>query len=69
MKTIRRIYDAMPTLLPIPKALVKRKVEVVFRPLEKDEERPVSHDWIGKWAGEPIVRPEQGIFENREPLR
>ncbi|MFP4349747.1 MAG: hypothetical protein ACOC23_06690 [Thermodesulfobacteriota bacterium] len=76
MDAVRRIYKKLPGKIDAPKSLKNRKVEVIMLPLEEDNafidiSRPevdTIKEFIGAWKGEPIIRPDQGEFEIREPL-
>lgn len=76
MDTVRRIYKKLPGKIDAPKSLKDRKVEVIMLPLEEDNEfldnsrKKVDtiKEFIGSWKGEPMIRPDQGEFEVREPL-
>ncbi len=77
MNVVRQIYDNLPETIKAPNALKNRRVEVIMLPL--DEEIELEKDtlksyraideFIGAWEGEPLVRPNQGVFESRELLK
>lgn len=61
-------------IVEIPTNLKNRLVEVILLPLDiekstLDRRSYSSLDrFAGAWAGEPLVREEQGIYEAREEL-
>ncbi len=70
MDTNRKVRQLLPASISLPDVLKDRNGEPVLRPVE-DEERwiPTFHSrWIGRWHGEPLVRPEQGNPEMRNPF-
>lgn len=77
MNVIRKIYEAIPSTIQIPSSLKNRKVEVILLPL--DDEQPsvkttktkskAIDNIIGAWKGEPLTRPDQGEYENRESFK
>jgi hypothetical protein len=80
MTVIRQVYEKLPETIVTPAALKNRRVEVIMLPLDEADaefEKPNSlkkqknpiEEIIGAWEGEPLVRPDQGIFELREVLR
>ena len=77
MQTVRRIYENLPKVIRVPDALKNRRVEVILLPLDDvPATSPGPHkgknpieDFIGAWKGKPLVRPEQGEYESREPLQ
>jgi len=78
MNVVRKIYESIPGIIRIPSALKNRRVEIIMLPLDDDRlpEKPKIYrkanpidEFIGAWDGEPLVRPEQGEFENRELLK
>jgi hypothetical protein len=66
--------------LDIPLGITDKEVEimVIYQPLETSTQQktPEQSGWmpgffeevIGGWVGEPLERPEQGDYENREQL-
>lgn len=73
MDGIRKIYEKIPSSIEIPAFLKDRRVEVILLPLDesncKNEIKKESlESIIGAWQGDPLLRPEQGDLENREPL-
>ncbi|MCG6134815.1 MAG: hypothetical protein MET45_09135 [Nostoc sp. LLA-1] len=66
--------------LDIPVGITDKEVEimVIYQPLETSlqQKTPEQSGWIpgffeeviGGWVGEPLERPEQGDYENREQL-
>ncbi len=75
MQTVRKIYERLPKVIRVPDALKNRRVEVILLPLDDvPATSPGPHkgknpieDFIGAWKGKPLVRPEQGDNETREP--
>ena len=66
--------------LQVPVGITNAELEVmvIVQPLVQPEvETPAYTGWlpgffeevIGSWAGEPLVRPEQGEYEVRENLK
>jgi len=63
-------------VVEIPNNLKNRLVEMILLPLDgekygqTDEERTAStlKRFAGAWAGEPLVREDQGDYETREEL-
>ncbi len=77
MQTVRKIYENLPKVIRVPDALKNRRVEVILLPLDDvpatspgpcKGKNPIE-DFIGAWKGKPLVRPEQGEYESREPLK
>jgi hypothetical protein len=77
VKTVRRIYERLPKVIRVPDALQDRRVEVILLPLDDAIEtfpegrnsKNSIEDFEGAWKGKPLVRPEQGKCDAREPLR
>ena len=78
MNVVRQIYDNLPETIKAPKSLKNRRVEVIMLTLDEEIESQKADgpkkdcqidDFIGAWTGEPLVRPDQGEFEDREPLK
>lgn len=77
MNGMRKIYENLPAMIPCPEHLIDRRVELILLPLDEDEairsDRqkviPSLDELIGAWQGEPLTRPEQGDFEDRELLQ
>lgn len=63
-------------VVEIPNNLKNRLVEMILLPLDgekygqSDDERTASplKRFAGAWAGEPLVREDQGDYETREEL-
>ncbi|MEW6235503.1 MAG: hypothetical protein AB1656_08970 [Candidatus Omnitrophota bacterium] len=76
MNVVRKIYENLPAVILIPDHLKNRRVEVILLPLDEEEsDKPQTSKtanpadkFIGAWQGEPLVRPEQGSYEEREAL-
>lgn len=74
MEAMRKIYRQLPDTLKMPKDLQRRKVEVILLPLDADKpSKPCSNSvssplarFAGAWAGEMLVREDQGEYEVRE---
>jgi hypothetical protein len=74
MEAMRKIYRQLPDTLKMPKGLQRRKVEVILLPLDtgkpfKAASNSVSSTlacFAGAWAGEMLVREDQGVYEVRE---
>ena len=77
MQTVRKIYENLPKVIRVPDALKNRRVEVILLPLDDIPATPPGthksknpiEDFVGAWKGRPLVRPEQGEYESREPLQ
>jgi len=76
MQTVRKIYENLPKVIRVPDALKNRRVEVILLPLDDVSATPRAHqsrnpieDFVGAWKGKPLVRPDQGEYETREPLQ
>ncbi len=78
MNAVRKIYENLPPTIKTPVSLKNRRVEVILLPLDGDADSGRSKalkkaypidDFIGAWKGERLVRPDQGDFEVREPLK
>ena len=63
-------------IVPIPRSLKHRMVEIILLPLDTDSSRtegfnaggsPLVH-FVGAWVGEPLARDEQGSYEVRGEL-
>ena len=76
MEAVRKVYRQLPDILKMPKDLQHRRVEVILLPLDVEQGsrtgskvtlRPLS-SYAGAWAGESLVREDQGAFEVREEL-
>lgn len=52
----------------VESAVTKRK-NILSKLIDIAEDLSIDHDWIGKWQGEPLTRPDQGKYEIREPLQ
>lgn len=68
--------DMLEGIVKIPRSLKHRLVEVILLPLDtetsieegyKTEVSPLER-FAGSWAGEPLIREEQGAYEVREEL-
>jgi hypothetical protein len=77
MDAVRKIYKNLPDTIKTPNGLKNRHVEVIMLPLDDNEVTKADHggkranpieEFIGAWEGEPLVRPDQGEYEEREPL-
>jgi len=76
MNVVRKIYENLPAVIPIPDHLKNRRVELILLPLDEVEaDNPQAsktanplEQFAGAWQGEPLVRPEQGTYEEREAL-
>jgi hypothetical protein len=77
MQTVRKIYENLPKVIRVPDALKNRRVEVILLPLDDVPATPPGpyegknpiEDFVGAWKGKPLIRPEQGEYETREPLQ
>ena len=77
MQTVRKIYENLPKVIRVPDALKNRRVEVILLLLDDVAAAPPGmhksknpiEDFVGAWKGKPLVRPEQGEYESREPLQ
>jgi len=77
MEAMRKIYQQLPDTLRMPKNLKHRRVEVILLPLDTekiphiDTKAAVSPlaRFAGAWAGELLVREEQGAYEVREEFK
>lgn len=77
MEAMRKIYRQLPDSLMMPKNLRHRRVEVILLPL--DAEKSLQADvnpavsplarFCGAWAGELLVREDQGSYEVREEFK
>lgn len=77
MTPVRQIYENLTKTIITPVFLKNRRVEVIMLPLDeaadkfkkpksrKKQKNPIE-EIIGAWEGEPLVRPDQGIFENQK---
>jgi hypothetical protein len=77
VQTVRKIYESLPKVIRVPDALKNRRVEVILLPLDDVPEtspgpykgkNPIE-EFVGAWKGKPLVRPEQGEYEERELLQ
>ncbi len=78
MNAVRQIYENLPPSIKTPASLENRRVEVILLPLDGDvapgklktlkKQHPID-EFIGAWKGERLVRPDQGDFEAREPMK
>jgi hypothetical protein len=77
MEATRKIYRQLPDTLRMPKNLKHRRVEVILLPLDKEKDShidsntavsPLAH-FAGAWAGELLVREDQGAYEVREEFK
>ena len=71
------LSDKLEGIVNIPKNLKHRMVEVILLPLEIEPARrrvdktggsPLTV-FAGAWAGEALVREEQGLYEKREEFK
>ena len=77
MQTVRKIYENLPKIIRVPDALKNRRVEVILLPLDDVSATPPGahqsrnpiEGFVGAWKGKPLVRPDQGEYETREPLQ
>jgi len=75
MNIVRQIYKKLPERIKTPAVLKNRHVEVIMMPLDEETELKSrknlnqTDEFIGKWEGEPLIRQEQGDFENRESMK
>jgi hypothetical protein len=78
IKEIREVVDG-PISIDMPASLFHRKVEVIVIPLDEissDDNFIAGNAWpygffektAGCMAEDPIRRPDQGEYEQREPL-
>jgi hypothetical protein len=76
MNVVRKIYENLPAVIPIPDFLKNRRVELILLPLDEDEshksqvrnlKNPID-EFLGAWQGDHLVRPEQGSYEEREEM-
>ncbi|MCP4105636.1 MAG: hypothetical protein GY749_08885 [Desulfobacteraceae bacterium] len=78
MNAVRQLYENLPKVINVPDVLKNRRVEVIMLPLDEEDKpekqntrrkmNPID-EFIGAWGGEPLVRPDQGEYEIREPLK
>jgi hypothetical protein len=76
MEAIRKVYRQLPDTLKMPKNLQNQRVEVILLPLDsvsksrsaKSKTSPIAC-FAGAWAGEILVREDQGNYELREELK
>ena len=77
MEAMRHIYKQLPDTLKMPKNLRHRRVEVILLPLDAETRSgadskaavsPLSR-FAGAWAGDLLVREDQGIYEIREEFK
>ncbi|OGU10775.1 MAG: hypothetical protein A2075_06375 [Geobacteraceae bacterium GWC2_58_44] len=72
------LSDKLEGIVTIPKSLKHRMVEVILLPL--DTEQPIRRRidktdssplvlFAGAWAGEVLVREDQGLYETREEFK
>lgn len=75
MQTVRKVYEDLPKVVRVPDALKNGRVEVILLPLDDipvttpgtyESKNPIE-ELVGAWKGKPMVRPEQGEYETREP--
>lgn len=78
MIAVRQIYKNLPDTIKTPDGLRNRHVEVIMLPLDEAEASKADRvmkkpnpieEFIGAWEGEPLVRPDQGEYEEREILK
>lgn len=77
MEAMRKIYRQLPDTLKMPKGLQRRKVEVILLPLDTDKPSKAASNSVsstlarfaGAWAGEMLVREDQGVYEVREDFK
>ena len=77
MEAMRKIYRQLPDILKMPKNLQHRRVEVILLPLDAEKSSmtdsktagsSLAH-FAGAWAGELLVREDQGSYEVREEFK
>jgi hypothetical protein len=77
MEAMRKIYRQLPDTLKMPRNLQHRRVEVILLPLDSEKssgtvfqaaDSPLAR-FAGAWAGELLVREEQGVYEIREEFK
>jgi len=77
MEAVREVYRQLPDILKMPKKLQHKHVEVILLPLDSGKGKrrgsnpavsPLAR-FAGAWAGEPLVREDQGNYEIREELK
>ena len=77
MNSVRKVYKQLPDVIKMPKKLQRRHVEVILLPLEPDKDKryvtghalsPLAR-FAGAWAGEALVREDQGNYEVRKKLK
>lgn len=77
MEAVRKVYQQLPDVLKMPKKLQHQRVEVILLPLDsaKGKRRgskpaisPLAR-FAGAWVGEPLVREDQGNYEDREEFK
>jgi hypothetical protein len=77
MEATRKIYRQLPDTLRMPKNLMHRRVEVILLPLDKEKIPHIDSNtavsplarFAGAWAGELLVREDQGAYEVREAFK
>ena len=71
------LSDKLEGIVTIPKNLKHRMIEVILLPLDS-EPPPIGTNktggsplsvFAGAWAGEVLVRDEQGLYEKREEFK
>lgn len=71
------LSDKLEGIVTIPKNLKHRMVEVILLPLDTEPVRrrvdktagsPLAV-FAGAWAGEALIREEQGLYEKREEFK
>jgi len=63
-------------IIEIPSTLKNRLVELIVLPVDSEKERKEDKNEVGSplrtfagaWAGEPLIRADQGQYEAREEL-
>ena len=77
MEAMRKIYRQLPDILKMPKNLQHRRVEVILLPLDAEKSSLTDSKsagsslarFAGAWAGELLVREDQGSYEVREEFK
>ncbi len=77
MSVMKLVYEDLPEVVEMPKELQHHAVQIIISPLTDDVSSHKSgksdnagfiSSFAGKWKGVPLVREEQGEYEDRERL-
>ena len=77
MSALNLVYDDLPEVLEMPKEVQHHSVKITITPLDDNKkskqgssDKPANwlSNFAGRWEGTPLVREDQGEYEERDRL-